>query len=73
MLESAQPVFVFLPMTRTEPDVHGVVVDPVCGRTLSDGEVAGRLLHNGQSHYFCSLRCVEQFASDARVSAARDE
>jgi YHS domain-containing protein len=68
---AAQPVFIFLPVTRSERDGDGLVVDPVCGRALSDGESAGRLLRDGRHHYFCSLGCAEQFASEARALDSR--
>ena len=72
MLDSAaQPVFIFLPVTQSERDGDGPVVDPICGRALSDGEIAGRLLRNGRHHYFCSLGCVEQFAAEVREFDAR--
>jgi len=67
----SHPVFIFLPLTQNEPDEDGLVVDPVCGRALSDGALVGRLRHGGRYHYFCSLRCTEQFVSDARESGSR--
>lgn len=59
-----QPVFIFLPVTESEPNTEGLMVDPVCGRALAEGMSAGRLLHRGRQHYFCSLRCAERFASE---------
>ena len=61
----AKPVFIFLPIGR-DPDENDVVVDPVCGRALHRDQIAGRLLHAGRHHYFCSLGCAEQFASSVR-------
>ena len=60
----ARPVFIFLPVRENEPAEGGHAVDPVCGRVLADGMSAGRLSHNGRHHYFCSLDCAQQFASD---------
>jgi len=68
--QASQPVFIFLPMTQSDPNAEDVVVDPVCGRALSAGAIVGQLRHGGRRHYFCSLRCAEQFASDARASAS---
>ena len=59
---TAQPVFIFLPVRAPEHD-EGGRVDPVCGRALAGGEIAGRLLHDGRHHYFCSLKCAERFAA----------
>jgi len=63
----AEPVFIFLPLADPSPDrdTDGPVIDPVCGRALRDEAIAGRLLHEGRYHYFCALRCAEQFASEA--------
>ena len=66
-----RPVFIFLPAADTEPDVEELVVDPVCGRALRAEAVAGRLLHEGRHHYFCSLRCTERFARAARERGSR--
>jgi YHS domain-containing protein len=63
---TAQPVFIFLPVRGPARDEEERVVDPVCGRALGGGEVAGRLLYDGRDHYFCSLACAERFAASAR-------
>ena len=60
---ATQPVFVFLPVADRAQDGDGVV-DPVCGRRLAAAMIAGRLLHGGVHHYFCSLACAERFAGD---------
>jgi len=63
----AHPVFIFLPVMESSPDDDGgALVDPVCGRGLWHGAIAGRLVHDGRHHYFCSLSCAARFASDAR-------
>jgi Cu+-exporting ATPase len=61
--EAVRPIFIFLPVEESPPDADGLVVDPVCGRALPPGAIAGRLLHGGKQHYFCSLGCAEQFAA----------
>lgn len=71
MPEKAAPVFIFLPVKRTDRDEAGLVVDPVCGRTLAEGQAAGRLLHRGRHHYFCSLECAENFAVSVREPEMR--
>lgn len=62
----AQPVFIFLPVDGPNRDEGEVVVDPVCGRAVAPEHVAGRLLHEGRHHYFCSLECAESFAVSVR-------
>lgn len=62
--DAVRPIFIFLPVEESTPDADGLMVDPVCGRALPPGAVAGRLLHGGKHHYFCSLGCAEQFASE---------
>ena len=57
------PIFVFLPV-HSDPGPEEVRVDPVCGRAIERDAIAGRLLHAGRHHYFCSLPCAESFASD---------
>jgi len=64
--ETAQPVFIFLPVPTADRDESGLVVDPVCGRSLARSRIAGRLLHDGRQHYFCSLDCAERFAVSVR-------
>jgi YHS domain-containing protein len=67
MLENVTPpVFIFLPVNGIEPDSVSRAVDPICGRALADGQIAGRLRHAGRDHYFCSLECAEHFAVSAR-------
>ena len=40
------------------------VLDPVCGMTISPDEAVGHVEHAGQTYYFCSESCVEQFRAD---------
>ena len=37
------------------------VVDPVCGMTISPADAVGTVDHNGQTYYFCSDTCLQQF------------
>jgi P-type Cu+ transporter len=47
------------------PEQHTIspaeVVDPVCGMTISPDEAVGQAEHRGQTYYFCSHSCLEQF------------
>jgi P-type Cu+ transporter len=40
------------------------VLDPVCGMTISPDDAVGRVDHKGQTYYFCSESCLEQFKAD---------
>ena len=37
------------------------VLDPVCGMTISPEDAVGNVQHKGQTHYFCSQGCLDQF------------
>ena len=37
------------------------VKDPVCGMTIDSGNAAGQSSHQGQTYYFCSTDCKQQF------------
>ena len=36
-------------------------LDPVCGMTISPDDAVGHVDYNGQTYYFCSQSCIEQF------------
>jgi Cu+-exporting ATPase len=36
-------------------------MDPVCGKTVSRGEVAERSEYQGRTYYFCSPECRASF------------
>jgi Cu+-exporting ATPase len=36
-------------------------IDPVCGMSVSPGDAAGNYEYQGETHYFCSLGCIEKF------------
>ncbi|HEU4891619.1 MAG TPA: heavy metal translocating P-type ATPase [Vicinamibacterales bacterium] len=40
------------------------VLDPVCGMTISPEDAVGHVDHKGQTYYFCSEGCMEQFKAD---------
>lgn len=39
-------------------------MDPVCGMTVSRGEVAERSEYQGRTYYFCSSECKARFERD---------
>ena len=49
------------------------VLDPVCGMTISPEDAVGHFNHNGETYYFCSQSCLDQFKADPGrfVSAER--
>lgn len=59
----SEPVFIFFPVERNGSRGSDPVVDPVCGRVLHQDMIAGRLLHGGVEHGFCSLECARAFAN----------
>ncbi len=38
--------------------------DPVCGMDVDPATAAGSLDHDGRTHHFCSLHCLEKFRAD---------
>jgi Cu+-exporting ATPase len=41
--------------------MHDVLKDPVCGMDVTYETAQARSEHDGQTYYFCSLDCKEQF------------
>jgi YHS domain-containing protein len=35
--------------------------DPVCGMQVNEEQAAGKSEYQGQTYYFCSTRCQQQF------------
>ena len=68
---TAEPVFIFLPMGGQSRDENRTVVDPVCGRSVAGGRIAGWLLYDDRRHYFCSLGCAERFTASIREPERR--
>jgi P-type Cu+ transporter len=42
------------------------VYDPVCGMEIKAQPAFGKREHNGETYYFCSQSCVDQFDQDSR-------
>jgi class 3 adenylate cyclase/YHS domain-containing protein len=48
-------------------------IDPVCRMAVDDQRAAGRLVHEGEAYYFCSLTCAGAFANQPeRFAGTRD-
>ncbi len=44
-----------------ETETTTMATDPVCGMQVDPDEAAGTSEHNGETVYFCSLGCKQQF------------
>jgi Cu+-exporting ATPase len=42
-------------------------IDPICGMTVEPSSAAGKVDHDGKTHYFCSTGCLAKFK--AQISA----
>jgi adenylate cyclase len=57
----AEPVELFAAL-RVGTDGEQLPVDPVCRMAVDPERAPGRLLHDGQAYFFCSLSCAGHFA-----------
>jgi len=57
----AEPVEVFAAF-RVEKAGDELAVDPVCQMAVDPNRAAGRLIHESNVYFFCSLTCVAAFA-----------
>jgi len=62
----SEPVVLF----ALTSDDAGLRTDPVCKMRVRESEIAGSLVHEGATYYFCSLRCVRSFADRPEAYAA---
>ena len=47
------------------------VKDPVCGMTIDSAKAAGQSNYQGQTYYFCSTQCNQQFdANPSKFASA---
>jgi YHS domain-containing protein len=44
--------------------------DPVCGMTVEEGDAPGKSDYEGQTYYFCSQDCKEEFDANPEDYAA---
>ena len=47
--------------------------DPVCGMTISPADAVGTVDYQGETYYFCSDSCLEQFRADPAAFVHPDE
>jgi adenylate cyclase len=58
----SEPVDLFAALPIGASETGRLPVDPVCRMVVDPDRAAGRLLHDGEAFYFCSLTCAGQFA-----------
>ncbi len=59
----AEPVEIFA-VVRVDDDAGQLVLDPVCQMAVDPERAVGRLMFDGNAHYFCSLGCVAAFSQN---------
>ena len=69
----AEPVEVFAAIPLGRATDGRLPVDPVCRMVVDPDRATGRLIHDGEAYFFCSLACAamfaqqpEHFSADAR-------
>ena len=58
----AEPLEVFAALRLGSLSGEGLPIDPVCRMAVDPDRAAGRLVHDGDAHFFCSLTCAGAFA-----------
>lgn len=58
----AEPVEIFAAVRMGTSTEGPLPVDPVCRMAVDPDRAAGRLIHNGEAYFFCSLACAGTFA-----------
>lgn len=58
----SEPVELFAAVAIGETELGRLPVDPVCRMAVDPDRAAGRLMHEGEAYFFCSLACAGQFA-----------
>jgi YHS domain-containing protein len=53
---------------RTFKDLVSVAIDPVCGKAV-EREAATTVVADGETPYFCSTGCRDEYASGTRGTA----
>jgi adenylate cyclase len=59
-----EPVLLYAAVRSSERSQRGLPIDPVCRMAVDPEHCAGSLHHGGIEYFFCSLACVEAFASE---------
>lgn len=53
--------------------MHETLTDPVCGMAVTYDTAQARSEYNGQTYYFCSLDCKEQFDKNPEQYVQQEE
>jgi Cu+-exporting ATPase len=53
--------------------MHDVLKDPVCGMDVTYETAKARSEYDGQTYYFCSLDCKEQFDRNPEAYTAHEQ
>jgi Cu+-exporting ATPase len=56
----ARPQNAGLPILPSTPRVK----DPVCGMVIDPQRAAAKVVHNGETYYFCAQRCAHRFENE---------
>lgn len=48
-------------------------IDPVCGMTVKEGSEAEKYEYKGNTYYFCSEDCFEEFKADPKKYVKEEE
>jgi xanthine dehydrogenase accessory factor len=63
-------------LQAAQPESHAekpaTAIDPVCGMTVDIATARYTHVHAGQTYYFCTARCQQQFEQDAAKYLASD-
>jgi len=51
----------------------GTLKDPVCGMELTYETTQARSEYNGQTYYFCSMSCKEDFDKDPEKYVSQEQ
>ncbi len=60
----SEPVLLYMASPGAQQTPEGLPMDPVCHMAVDPERAAGMLVHEGAQHYFCSLQCARQFATE---------
>jgi Cu+-exporting ATPase len=48
------------------------MIDPVCGMDVTPEKAAGKTEYQGETYYFCSIKCLEKFRQDPEECLDKD-
>jgi len=58
-------------MPRPQDAAATEVIDPVCGMKIASGDAVGHVDYGGQTYYFCSASCLQQFRASPETFVGR--